>query len=105
MYFTVSNNIPIMEIREVCSALSDETRLRLVEVVRDEGPLTSKKAHEVFTDRFTERRRESIYKAMEALVDAELLEKYYDRDGEGLVYQLAHEQLLINLDEMAISEP
>lgn len=93
-----------MELREVCYALSDETRLRLLEVVHDEGPLTSKKAHELFVDRFDDRRRESIYKAMESLVDAELLEKFYDRDGKGLVYQLAHERLLIKLDEMIISE-
>lgn len=91
-----------MEIYEVASALSDRTRLRLIDIVDEEGPVSSKRAHEEFVSRYDDRRRESIYKALEKLVDAGVLTKTYEREGEGLVYELSYERVVIDLHEMDI---
>lgn len=91
-----------MDIMEVTSALSDQTRLRLIDIVREEGPLSSKRAHEEFVAKYEDRRRESIYKALENLVDAGLLKKSYEREGEGLVYELQYGRLIVDLHELEI---
>lgn len=90
------------DIYEVTSALSDKTRLRLINIVREEGPLSSKRAHNEFISRYEDRRRESIYKALETLVDANILTKTYEREGEGLVYELPNTRLIIDLSEMKV---
>lgn len=91
-----------MDIAEVAAALSDRTRLRLLEIIHDKGPISSKRAHEEFVRRFDDRRRESIYKALEKLVDAGILVKTYDREGEGLVYEIAYKRVIIDLHTLEI---
>ena len=75
-----------MEISEVCSALSNATRLNLVSIVSDRGPLTSKRAHELFTNPYEQRRRQSIHAALKTLVEAEILEKSYNRERRYRLY-------------------
>lgn len=91
-----------MDIAEVSSALSDVTRLRLIEILSNRGAMSSKQAHEEFTDRYNSHRRESIYKALETLVDAEILVKTYSQDTHELMYDVATEKLLIDLKNLEI---
>lgn len=91
-----------MEIQQVGSALSNQTRLRLISIIVKEDSVTSKQAHELYTLEFEELRRESIYKSLEVLVSAEILEKVYSEEDGGIVYQLKHEEILINLIEQHI---
>jgi len=86
-----------MDVAEFGAAISDETRLRLIEIIHEEGPLTSKEAHAEFVERYEDRRRESIYKALEKLVDTGLLSKEYKGTEDGLVYTLPHNIVKINL--------
>jgi len=87
---------------EVCSALSNATRLNLVSIVLNEGPLTSKRAHELFIGQYEHRRRQSIHAALETLVEAEILEKSYSREHGGIVYTVRSPQLTIDLESMTV---
>jgi len=85
-----------MELIAVSKALSNETRLRLLKIIATEaGSATG--IHQRYVDEYEDQKhRESVYRALENLVDAELLTKEYQQDA-GLVYQLAHEQVVIDL--------
>lgn len=87
----------MMDIDEFGAAISDKTRLRLIEIIHDEGPLTSKQAHSEFVTKYDDRRRESIYKALEKLVEVGILSKEYKGTEDGLVYELQHNIVEINL--------
>jgi DNA-binding transcriptional ArsR family regulator len=91
-----------MDIVEVGSALSNTTRVRLLSIISEHGPLSSKQAHERYVEKFDSKRRESVYKALEKLVDAGILTKFYDREGEGIVYDIEADKLIINFQEMQI---
>jgi len=91
-----------MNIAEFGAAISDETRLRLIEILYEDGPLTSKEAHAEFVERYEDRRRESIYKALEKLVETGLLSKKYQGTEDGLVYTLPHNIVKINLPNREI---
>lgn len=91
-----------MDLMKVGKTLSNKTRLRLLQLIADE-PDSAIGAHQRYVDRYNDQKhRESIYRSLETLVDAQLLTKEYQKE-EGLVYQLAHEQLLINLQEASIT--
>lgn len=91
-----------MDLIQVGKALSNETRLKLLQILADE-PDSAVKVHQRYvTEHDEEMHRESIYRALEVLVDAQLLAKEYEQD-EGLVYRLAHEQLRVDLREAEIS--
>lgn len=91
-----------MNLSDVSAALSNDTRLNLISILIDEGAMTGKEAHEKFIERHEERRRQSIHSALETLVEAELLEKSYDTDVGGIVYELRNPKLLIDLESMNI---
>mgnify|MGYP002338710816 CR=1 FL=1 len=75
-----------MGIDEFGAAISDKTRLRLIEMIHEEGPLTSKQAHSEFIARYDDRRRESIYKALEKLVAVDILTKTYRGTASSMNY-------------------
>lgn len=86
-----------MDVNEFGAAISDRTRLRLIEIIHEKGPMTSKQTHSEFVTRYDDRRRESIYKALEKLVEVDILSKEYKGTEDGLVYELQHNIVEINL--------
>lgn len=92
-----------MNILDACSALSNETRLQLVIILLDEGPITSKDAHEIFVEEYGDKRRQSIHSALETLVEAEIVDKSYSKDDGGIVYHVPEPQLLLDLESVEIS--
>ena len=90
-----------MNVESVCSALSNPTRRRLLSIVITRGPMSSKQAHELYQQEFETYRRESIYKSLEKLVSADLLEKKYEGD-EGILYVARVTELWLDLENMAI---
>lgn len=85
-----------MDLMQVGKALSNGTRLKLLQLVADES-VTAVRAHRRYGETYDEEiRRESIYRALEVLVDAQLLTKEYERD-KGVVYRVTHEELLVDL--------
>jgi Fe2+ or Zn2+ uptake regulation protein len=91
-----------MDILGVCSALSNETRLQLVTILLDNGPITSKAAHEVFTGKYEDRRRQSIHSALETLVEAEIVKKSYSKEDGGIVYHVPEAHLLVDLESLEV---
>lgn len=91
-----------MDVSEVGAALSNETRLNLITLLLEEGSMTGKRAHELFVERYEKHRRQSIHSALGTLVEAELLEKSYDTEVGGIVYDVRNPLLLIDLEEMDV---
>ena len=90
-----------MNIEDVCSALSNQTRRQLLSMVITQGPMSSKRAHELYQQEFETYRRESIYKSLEKLVSADLLEKEYE-ENEGILYVARVTELQLDLENMVI---
>jgi Fe2+ or Zn2+ uptake regulation protein len=91
-----------MDVLGVCSALSNQTRLQLVTILLDEGPMTSKAAHELFVEQYEDRRRQSIHSALETLVDSEVVGKSYSKEDGGIVYHVPEPTLLIELESLDV---
>lgn len=91
-----------MEIEQVGRALSNETRLRLLQLIADE-PSTAKEAHDRYIDTYTDQKhRESIYRALETLVDAGILTKEYSTE-RGIMYEINHRALIVDLQTVTIT--
>lgn len=93
-----------MDVLDVCSALSNETRLQLISILLDKGPMTSKAAHEIFVERYENRRRQSIHSALETLVEAEVVDKSYSNENGGIVYHVPSSRLLVDLESLEVEE-
>jgi DNA-binding transcriptional ArsR family regulator len=91
-----------MDVLDVCAALSNETRLRLVSILLNEGPMTSKVAHETFVGQYEQRRRQSIHSALETLVEAEIVEKSYSKPDGGIVYDVPDSRLVVDLESLEV---
>ena len=89
-----------MDVLDVCSALSNSTRLNLVSIIIDEGALTGKQAYEIYVEEHEELRRQSIHSALNQLADANILNKEYREENGGIVYVLPDERIEINLRRM-----
>jgi DNA-binding transcriptional ArsR family regulator len=75
-----------MEVTSVGHALSSETRVRLLRLIHRES-MTSSQAFEQYQEEFNSPKyRESIYRELEELVEARLIEKQYDSEDKQLVY-------------------
>lgn len=87
-----------MDLLQVAKALSNGMRLRLLQLIA-EKPDSASAVHQRYIDRYNDQKhRESIYRALETLVDADLLTKQYEEES-GLIYSLSHEQLVVDLQE------
>lgn len=91
-----------MDIQEVCQALSNPTRLHLVQII-SESPRSSAEAHRAYVKSYDDLQRESVYRELENLVDASILEKSYNNNGKKIEYSLNTEIISINLREGTIT--
>jgi len=91
-----------MDVLEVCSALSNETRLNLISIIIENGAMTSKQAHDIYEEEYSELRRQTIHAALNQLSDADILEKYYNQDEGGIVYNIQNTKILIELEKMDV---
>lgn len=75
-----------MELTDVAHALSSQTRVRLLQIALD-VPVSSTEAFERYQSKYeSPSRRESIYRELENLAEAGLLEKRYESEDKELVY-------------------
>lgn len=93
-----------MDLKIGCKALSSDTRLKIIKIIIEKGPLSSKEVHSEFIKRHENKRRESIYKGLEILREANILEKQYDDSETKIVYKIMNEKLKIDLVEMELKE-
>jgi DNA-binding transcriptional ArsR family regulator len=90
-----------MELELVAKALSNTTRLKVLQLVADQ-PDTAIGTFQRYADTYDDdKHRESIYRELGVLVDAEVLQKEYQA-GRGLLYQLTHDRLLIDLHNTTV---
>jgi len=90
-----------MDLQEVSQALSNPTRINLIKIV-GESPLSAANAHKRYVEMYDGKKRESIYRELENLVDASLLTKEYNNEEKQIQYKLAQEYLGVDLVEITI---
>lgn len=92
-----------MMLEEVCSALSSRTRIEILKILA-RGPKSLKEILNELNERsFKIKYRASVFRALEKLTSAGLVEKYYDREREGINYRLLKTGLNINLVRGTVS--
>lgn len=93
-----------MDAVDAGKALSNNTRVRLLQILSDES-LSATEAKEKHNTRFDEdTRRESIYRELEKLVELGFLNKDYDSEEKSLVYTLRFDSITVYLDSGEVSE-
>lgn len=93
----------VLEMDAVISALNSRVRRRILKALSKyfEYPANALTLKEILFElsqdpTFKTKRRESIYKALEKLVDSGLVEKYHER-GRGMCYRMVKTRLEIDL--------
>lgn len=88
-----------MDIGKIIPALDSETRREIIKIL-GKGPSTVKDIFQEIkkTQKVSVRYRESIYRALEKLVNAGLVEKYYDKE-KGICYKLLMRKIKLDLVE------
>lgn len=88
-----------MDIGKIIPALDSETRREIIKIL-GKGPSTVKDIFQEIkeTQKVSVRYRESIYRALEKLVNAGLVEKYYDKE-KGICYKLLIRKIKLDLVE------
>jgi len=91
-----------MDIEKVIKALNSRTRRKILKIL-SEGPKNVKEISIVLREQYSAniRYRESVYKALEKLVDADLVEKFYQKD-KGITYRLKRKKITIDLTKEVI---
>ncbi len=86
-----------MDLSTVANALANEHRVDVLHLLLSE-PKTVTETHDQFVEKYDEEKhRETIYRYLETLVDAGLVEKEY-RSNRGLVYSVQHHCLVLDLE-------
>ncbi len=92
----------MMDLLKVSNALSNETRLKTLRLVADE-PGSSITIHRRYLEDYNdEKRRESIYRALNQLTEAGLLKKGYNTEDNKIEYSMVSERLLVDLSKSTI---
>jgi len=93
-----------MNLAKTLKALGSETRLKILKLLGCRR-LSSANIYKEYAKGFRDgMHRESIYRALEKLVDAEILKKEYDETEKEIVYGLRHRRLIIDLINQKICE-
>lgn len=90
-----------MDLLEVSQALSNPTRINLIQIIRD-NPLSASITHQKYIENYEDKKRESIYRELENLVDASLVIKEYNSEEKKIEYRLAHKYLSVDLTETTV---
>jgi Fe2+ or Zn2+ uptake regulation protein len=85
-----------METDKVISALNSELRREILKIISKEPMPVVQVLEELKKRKYDVKYRESVYRALEKLVDSELVEKCYIKE-KGLCYRLKVKSLKIDL--------
>jgi Fe2+ or Zn2+ uptake regulation protein len=92
-----------MEIDKVVAALNSKLRREILRMVSKE-PMTAIQVFESLKKLKMEiRYRETVYRALEKLLDAGLVEKFYVKE-KGLCYKATTNRIVINIDERKVEK-
>lgn len=92
-----------MEIRKVISALDSDLRREILRIVADNPGTVVDVINQLRKRGFKVKYRETVYRAMEKLVDAQLMEKFYEKE-RGLCYKLSLTSLEIDITKGTITK-
>lgn len=84
------------EIIQKAKGLSSETRLNLIELIGVKEHTVSE-LKEKYDEEYEGKTRETIYRELEKLVDAEILEKQYDKGIKSFLYSITSRKIEIEL--------
>ena len=85
-----------MDIAKVISALNSELRREILTILAEKPYTVLEVLNKLKKESPDVRYRETVYRALEKLVDAELVEKFYAK-GKGLCYKLSSTRITIKL--------
>ena len=92
-----------MDIRKVIAALDSDMRIEILKILADSPKTVSEVLSNLHKRDIEVKYRETVYRALEKLVDAELVEKYYDKE-KGLCYKILMNRITIDLTKGAVVE-
>ena len=85
----------------ILRALDSEVRRELIKIALSKGPLDADNYYnEILARNFQIKYKESVYKELQLLVEAELLDKYYDIKSKKIKYKLSANKVIIDLKSM-----
>jgi Fe2+ or Zn2+ uptake regulation protein len=84
----------------ILRALDSDLRRELLKIAI-EGPLDADGFYNKVIDRgFNIRYKESVYKELQMLVQAELIDKFYDVQSKKILYRLKSERVVVDIKTM-----
>ena len=91
-----------MSIEKIIKALNSRTRRKILKIL-SEGPKNVKEVFIVLKEQYSTniKYRESVFKALEKLVEADLVEKSYEK-GKGITYRLKRKKITIDLTKEVV---
>lgn len=90
-------DFPIVDILQVCSSLSSDKRLKIINILREEDQ-TAVELYKKFTAKYDPKaHRETIYRDLELLHGSGLVTKEYDDTKKRIYYHLLTQEININL--------
>lgn len=88
---------------KIFSALSSKTRIEILRILTAKPSGVTQILNELEKRGFGIKYRESVYRALEKLAAAGLVEKYYDRKEKGIRYRLVKTKLEMDFQTGKIS--
>ena len=92
-----------MDLSKVISAISSETRRQILQIIADQPMKIEDVMTKLAQRGISLKYRESVYKAIEKLVNAGLVEKFYDKE-EGICYKPLMRRIEIDLVEGTVKQ-
>ena len=90
------------KIKKICDVLSSETRLKIIKLFTNKkhsAVEAYRKYNETYPDN---KQRETIYRELEKLVEADILKKSYNQNKKSLEYKLNLSAISINMRGLKI---
>ena len=90
-----------MDVAKVISALNSDLRREILKILAENSYTVLEVLNRLKRKGFNVKYRETIYRAIEKFVDAELVEKYYVKE-KGLCYKLSLTRMTIEITEESL---
>ena len=93
----------IMDIGKVVAALNSNLRREILKILAGQPMTVVEVLEELRKRNFEIKYRETVYRALEKLFDAELVKKYYVKE-KGLCYKIAVNHIVIDITKGSMEE-
>lgn len=90
-----------MDIAKVISALNSDLRREILKILAEKPHTVLDVLNKLKSKGFDVKYRETVYRALEKLVDAELVEKFYAKE-KGLCYKLLLTRMTIEITKESL---